>query len=135
MPNEVLNTALKYCVFEARREDGSQYTTDTLQGLVNATQNGLRVKGRTINIYEDPGFKESRICLDSAMKELAGQGLGASARKPTEIISDNKEALWESKALGEDNAQQLLDTILYLTGETTLCIPKSFRFCMLLHGS
>ncbi|XP_046374842.2 uncharacterized protein KIAA1958-like [Haliotis rufescens] len=44
-------------------------------------------------------------------------GLGSSARKKTETISmDDEERLWSSGSLGEDDPQQLVDTVLYLTG-------------------
>ncbi len=81
-------------------------------------QSGLRLKGSKINIFEDEEFEGTRRCLDSAMRELSREGLSSSSRQSTEIIShQEEEQLWSSKAFGEDSPQQLLDTILYLTGD------------------
>ncbi|XP_048240504.1 uncharacterized protein KIAA1958-like [Haliotis rufescens] len=118
MSLSTMNTAFKYFLFEARKQDGTRYTADTVHGLFTALHSGLRLKGRKdINLFEDQQFEESRTCLDALMKELSKKGLGSSARKKTETISmDDEERLWSSGSLGEDDPQQLVDAVLYLTG-------------------
>ena len=117
MDPQNINIALKYFAFEARKKDGTNYPSNSLYGLFSALQSSLNAKGGNVNIFEDDEFKEARTSLDASMKHLSKCGLGASSRKKTDVISnEEEERLWERGSLGEDNPAQLLDTVLYLTG-------------------
>ena len=112
-----LNTALKYFVFEAAKQDRSDYPSSTLYGLFGAFQSHLKSQYSKFNLFEDDEFREARAALDSVMKERSASGLGASSRKSTEIISESEEnMLCDNGVLGDDTPQKLVDTMLYLTG-------------------
>ncbi|XP_046375442.2 uncharacterized protein LOC124148406 [Haliotis rufescens] len=112
-----LNTAIKYFVFEAAKQDGTDYPSSTIYALFGAIQSHLKGMYSGLNIFEDEEFREARAALDAVMKERAAIGLGVSARKATEIITDKEEnTLWEKGVLCDDNPQKLVDSILYLTG-------------------
>ncbi|XP_041379334.1 uncharacterized protein LOC121391954 [Gigantopelta aegis] len=112
-----LNIALKYFIFEVNKQDGSDYPAVTLYGLFGTIQSYMKCRNSDSNLFEDAAFKEARAALDAVMKERSAAGLGASTRKRTEVISESEEnMLWDKGLLGDNTPQQLLDTILYLTG-------------------
>ena len=61
-------------------------------------------------------FKPFRDVLDSEMKRLRGQGLGAKKRQAEPISQKEEELLWEIELLGQHSAQALVDTMLYMSG-------------------
>ncbi|XP_071108921.1 uncharacterized protein KIAA1958-like [Haliotis cracherodii] len=115
MDKEYLNIALKYFLFETRKQNGSEYPANSVYALFAAIQSALRENGTVINLFEDDEFIEARKSLDAAMPNLSQKGLGSSSRKMTETIScDKEELLWKNGSLDEDSPRQLLDTILYI---------------------
>ncbi|XP_048242449.1 uncharacterized protein KIAA1958-like [Haliotis rufescens] len=112
-----MNMALKYFLVEARKADGSMYPSVTMHGLYTALASSLKLGGSKFNLMQDDAFADARKSLDAVMHERSSAGLGADVRKHTEAISREEEnCLWEKGCLGESNPQQLLDTIVYLTG-------------------
>ncbi|ESP01043.1 hypothetical protein LOTGIDRAFT_172875 [Lottia gigantea] len=99
MDKECLNTALKYFIFEARKQNGSEYPANSIYALYAAIQSSLRENRVVINLFEDNEFREARKCLDAAMRNLSKKGLGISNRKMTKIISsDEEDLLWKNGA-------------------------------------
>ncbi|XP_046579473.1 uncharacterized protein LOC124287048 isoform X2 [Haliotis rubra] len=117
-PAEV-NTAMKYMyfIFETRKVDVTPYLSSTLYGLFAALSSAVKMSGSRKGLFEHDEFAECRKALDAAMRERSAAGFGTSVCKHTEIISEEEgQRLWEKGILGEENPQQLLDTVLYLTG-------------------
>ncbi|KAK6175979.1 hypothetical protein SNE40_014351 [Patella caerulea] len=112
-----LNIVLKHFLFEAKKCDGGDYPSSTLYDIVAAVQSYIRYTGKSVNIFEDDDFEQTRKALDTCMKEKAAMGLGISNRQSAEIITlEEEENLWKRGVLGSDTPAVLLDTIFYLTG-------------------
>ena len=58
-----------------------------------------------IEFFKNASFKLSRDVLDSEMKRLRGQGLGAKKRQ-AEPISQEEELLWEKELLRQHSAHK-----------------------------
>ena len=71
-----------------------------------------------IDFFKNASFKPFRDVLDSEMKQLRGQGLGAKKRQaePISLEEEEEELLWERELLGQHSTQVLVDTMLYMSG-------------------
>ncbi|XP_067649103.1 uncharacterized protein [Haliotis asinina] len=78
---ENLNLALKFFLFEARKQDGGLYPSHTLYGIYASLQSAIRAKGCKVNMFEDKEFEDSRRCLDAVMRERSAEGLGAGSQQ------------------------------------------------------
>ncbi|XP_046337993.1 transcriptional regulator QRICH1-like [Haliotis rufescens] len=109
-----LNVGLKFFLFEARKTNGELYPATIVYGLFTALASALKASGSSFKLMDDDIFQDSRKALDAVMRERCR---GADCRKPTEVITrEEEDALWKKGALGDSSPQQLLDTVLYLTG-------------------
>ena len=79
-------------------------------------QRQLRRAARCINILTDACFFQVRQVLDSEMRWLCGQGLGAKLKKAEPLTNDDEDVLWQKGALGDHTPQCLLDTLIFYIG-------------------
>ena len=117
MSDEELNRTLALFVCEVRKIDGSRYPPNTLHGIVASIQHYLKGKGRAVRLFNDDKFAYLRDALDAMMKESPSSGLGLTTKQGEVITLDEEEELWGKGVLGDSNAQQLLDTMVYLFGK------------------
>ncbi|KXJ05048.1 hypothetical protein AC249_AIPGENE2047, partial [Exaiptasia diaphana] len=99
-----------------RKVDGTKYPHSSLHGIISAIQHFLKTKGRPVKLFNDEKFSYLRDALDTAMKDSASSGLGIKKKQAQVITLDEEDELWSKNVLGDDNHQQLLDTLLYLFG-------------------
>ena len=71
---------------------------------------------RCVNILTDTRFFQVRQVLDSEMRRLRGQGLGAKLKKVNPLTNDDEDVLWQKSALGDHTPQCLLDTLIFYIG-------------------
>ena len=103
-------------VLEVRNKDGEHYPPNTLYSLVMGLQRQLRGAARCVNLLTDARFFQARQVLDSEMRWLHGQGLGAKVKKAEPLTNDDEDVLWQKGALGDHTPQCLLDTLIFYIG-------------------
>ena len=79
-------------------------------------QKFINEKGIDWKLVEGVNFLELRTVLDNLMKDRAQRNIGVVRRQAEFISSNFEEKLWEKNVLGEANANQLRDTVLFLIG-------------------
>ena len=98
---------------EVKKLDGSDYPPNTVRDLVLMVylhQNSLNWK-----LLDNEEFTDLHNVLDNTMKERHMQGLGV--RKSSDIISLQSEGrMFNQGILGDENPQQLLNTVIYMIG-------------------
>ena len=100
---------------EVKRVDGKDYPPNTLRELVIMIQMFLHEKGIFWRLLEQLVFQFMRNVLDNTMKERTA--LGLEVRQSSSIISlAHEDVLFQTGALGEQNPEQLLRTIIYMLG-------------------
>ena len=114
---------LSKCVLEISKENGEFYTPNSLMQTVCGMQRHLRENGgySDLNIFSDGVYKKFCDSLGSKMKELSSNGIGVQLRKAEPFSYDEEETLWQTGALGTDESEQLLNTLLFLIGKSS-CI-------------
>ena len=112
-----LNDNLSRFVLELRKKDGNEYPPDTVYHICCSIMRYLRLECQPdIDFFKNAFLKPFRDVLDSEMKRLHGQGLGAKKRHAEPISQEEEELLWEKELLGQHSAQALVDTMLYMSG-------------------
>ena len=71
---------------------------------------------RTIDFFSDPEFRFLKSVLDSQMKELSSQGIGAKKKQAEPVSASEEELLWTKGLLGDKSPQNLLDTMVWMCG-------------------
>ena len=111
-----LSQWLSKFLVEIRRNDGKAYTGTTLHQILCGVQHHLREKTDcSIDLFSDPEFRFLKSVLDSQMKELRSQGIGAKKRAEP-VTASEEEMLWMKGLLGDKNPQTLLDTMVWMCG-------------------
>ena len=106
-----LNDNLSHFVLEIRKKDGNEYPPDTVYHICCGIMRYLSLECQPgIDFFKNVSVKPFRDVLDSKMKRLRSQGLGAKKRQ-AEPISQEEEELLE-----QHSAQALVDTMLYMSG-------------------
>ena len=107
------------CIFLAevtKVKDGSEYPGKTLYQLVVSIQKHLNINGKKWKLIENSEFGELRNVLDNLMKERALKNVGTTKRQAEMISFDVENKLWSEGVLGEENPDQLRNTVLFLIG-------------------
>ena len=111
MTETELNDNLSHFVLEIRKTDGNEYPPDTVYHICCGIMRYLHLECQPgIDFFKNASVKPFRDVLDSEMKRLRSQGLGAKKRQ-AEPISQEEEELLE-----QHSAQALVDTMLYMSG-------------------
>ncbi len=71
MPDGDLIFGLVRFIHEVRKQDGSEYPSETLYALIMNIQGYLHTIGREVKLLEDKMFSGVRNTLDNKMKDLA----------------------------------------------------------------
>lgn len=111
-----LNETLALFICEVRKTDGTKYPYNSLHGIVAAIQHFLKTKGKIVKFFNGNAFSYLRSRLDALMKESASEDACINKKQPEPITLAEEETLWATKILGDENPQQLLDTLIYLFG-------------------
>ena len=116
MTNDEMNRWLSLFILEARREDGSVYSPETLYQLSCGLLRVIRELRPHINILKDAEFAPFQKALDSEMKRLRSLGVGVKKKQAEPISLNEEQTLWDRGLLGAHSPQSLLDTMVYLCG-------------------
>ena len=106
----------KFIAEVTKVKDGSDYPGKTLYQMCIAIQNHLHQKGLKWKLVESEMFSNLRTVLDNVMKERAALNIGMVRRQANVISLEFESKLWEQGVLGEQNPDQLRDTVLFLLG-------------------
>ena len=103
--------AMSRFIREVKKVDNSDFPPNSLREIVIVIQMHLHQKGVYWKLLDDSEFVGLRNILDNTMKERTAQGLGV--RKSCDIISlEHEDKMFKCGALGEENPEQLLRTII-----------------------
>lgn len=114
MTKKEFNDRLSSFVTELKTFKGSNYKPNTLYEIIVSIQHHLRTNGKFNSLLYDADFSDLRVVLDAKMKELSKFGLGINKKQAHIITEEQENILWERNTLGSANAQQLLDTMVFL---------------------
>ena len=104
-------------VFEVKKQDGTEYPANSLHGLVCAIQRYLKSQcGKNFRFFNDDFFSKLRTSLDTVMKERSAAGIGVHSKRAEVATLDEEDQLWSKNILGDGNAKQLVETLVYLFG-------------------
>ena len=102
-------------VREVKKVDDSDFPPATLREIVIMIQMYLHENSVNWKLLDDEVFPILRNVLDNTMKERTAVGLGV--RQSSSVISmAHEQILFRKNVFGEENPQQLLDTVIYLLG-------------------
>ena len=100
---------------EVKRVDNKDYPPATLREIVIMLQMFMQENGINWKLLDGEQFPVLRNVLDNTMKERTAEGLGS--RQSSAIIAMKDEnTMFNMGVLGDENAQQLLDTVIYMLG-------------------
>ena len=92
------------------------YPAKTLYQLIVAIQMHLNVNKIAWKLIDGAAFENVKIVLDNVMKQRTELNVG-TVKKQAELITYAQEnILWKEGHLGEQNPDQLRETVLYLLG-------------------
>ena len=114
---EKANLCYALCRFitEIKKVDNSEYPPNTIREIIIMVQMHLQQNGVYWKLLDDVEFFKLRNIVDNTMKERHAQGLGV--RKSCNIISmTDEDRMFQCKALGDENPQMLLRTVIYMMG-------------------
>ena len=82
-------------MLEVRNKDGEHYPPNTLYSLVIGLQRQIHGAARCVNLLTNARFFQVRQVLDSEMRQLRGQSLGAKVKKAEPLTNDDEDVLWQ----------------------------------------
>jgi hypothetical protein len=113
-----LDYVLSFFILEVRNEKGERYKSNTLKGMIAMIQHYYNTSlQKGWSIFLDQAFQRCRNSLDLAMKESRESGCDRIKRRAEVLDKQREETLWEKRCLGDDTAQKLVHTLIYLFGK------------------
>ena len=109
---KLLSRTLTQFFCEIRKNDGTEYRSDSLNVFFAAMNRHLIGKEHDINLYKNPEFHGLREVVNGKIKELRRKET-APSKQASAITQDMDCLLYEQRKLGRTNPQQLLDTLMY----------------------
>lgn len=117
----LLNYWLSRFVVEVRREDGQQYPPTTISNLLAGLYRECRKYDRNCPNFmnrKDPMFKELSGALQVRYRELREAGVGAVVKHAAVVSSEEEDALWVSKVIGDHAPLALQRAVFFYVGKT-----------------
>ncbi len=111
------NLAPCLCVFltEVRHVDGTEYPAKTLYSIIVMLQMHFDKMGKLWKLIDGAEFVKVKHTLDNLMKERSRSETGESASAdPISLEAEDK--MWKLGVLGDQNPDQLRDTVMFLIG-------------------
>ena len=103
------------CEVKKSKEEGD-YPGHTLYEMTCCIQTYLKKKGITWKLVHADDFPRFQCVLDRVMQECVAQCIGTTCKRVEVISMEYESKLWEHNVLGEDSADKLRNTTLYLIG-------------------
>ena len=112
--NDLCYTLIRF-IREVRKLDNTEFPPNTLREIIVMLQMDLQQKGVYWKLLDGEKFSDLWNVVDNTMKERHAMGLGV--RQPSSIISlAHEDKMFLCRALGEENPEQLLRTVIYMLG-------------------
>ena len=125
---ESSNFALSCFITEVKKLDGSDFHGKTLYEILLCIQFHLEKNGYTWKLLNDGMFCEVKFTLDNMMKLRTSQGVGLKVKKAKFMSHSEEDYLWNMGYLGVDNADKLLNTMVFILGKGFgLCAGKEHQ--------
>ena len=105
----------KFIAEVVKVKDGSDYPGCTLYQMCVVIQKYLFSNGLKWKLIEGD-FDRLRNVLDNIMKDRAARCIGTVVKRAQFLSVEKENEMWEKGILGEDNPNQLRDTVLFLLG-------------------
>ena len=106
----------RFIVEVKKSKENEDFPGRTLYQMSVALQNHLKKKGLNWKLVHGDGFVNFNRVLDKVMQERAALSIG-TVRRQAEVISlEFENQLWNTNILGEDTADKLRSTVLYILG-------------------
>jgi len=112
MDDDELNFWLSRFIREVRKQNGDPYNVWTLKSISKALQSNLILKGKNAKILTDVKYAVFKRSFDAEIKRLRDMTVWSHG-----ITAEEEEYLWVTEALGSQDPQTLLTTIVYLNGK------------------
>ena len=110
-----LSFALSRFITEVKKLDNTDYPPNTIRELVIMIQMHLHQNGVYWKLLDGECFQSLRNVLDNLMKQRTAMGLGV--RQSSSIITlDHENRMFECGALGKNDPETLLRTVIYMLG-------------------
>ena len=90
------------------------YPGTTLYQMIVSIQKNLSVNKIYWQLIEGKEFKELKVVLDNVMKEHAALNVEVVKKQASVITYEMENHLWQNGFLGEENPDQLCNTVLFL---------------------
>ena len=103
-------------ILEIRRQDGKEYPPNTLYSIACGILRHVRNYAPQVNFFTQVQFTGFRKTLDSEMKRLTAAGVGVKKKKAEPLSLKDEDELWQQGLLGNQDAQTLVDTIIFMCG-------------------
>lgn len=116
MTKEEVCFAFSRFISEVKKQNGEEFSADTVYSIVNTLQIVLEMQGRPYQLLQDPSFFQLRKTLDKVMRVRSKQCICDANENADVLTEEEEDLLWNSGVLGTSNPKQLLDTILFLNG-------------------
>ena len=119
LTKENLNHSLCSFIPDVTKQRGEgPYPGHTLYQMIVAIQMHLNVNKLPWKLLEagDSAFSDVRVVLDNVMKERTAMNVGVTKHQASVIMFEMENRLWESGVLGEENPEQLRNTVLFMPG-------------------
>ena len=111
---DVKQRASALFILEVRKQDGSVFPLASLHHITAGLMRHLRWNGRLqVDLFRDCDFHDFRASLDTGMKRLQREGIGAKKRQAEVLTEANEELMWSKGLLGNATPQSLLDTVVF----------------------
>ena len=101
-------------ILEIRRQDGKEYPPNTLYSIACGILRHVRNYAPQVNFFTQVQFTGFRKTLDSEMKRLTAAGVGVKKKKAEPLSLKDEDELWQQGLLGNQDAQTLVDTIIFV---------------------
>ena len=117
LEKENLQHALCHFIPEVTKVRGEDpYPGSTLYQMIVSIQKYLSVNKIHWQLIEGKEFEDLKVVLDNVMKERAALNIGITKKQASVITYEMENHLWQEGFLGEQNPDQLRNTVLFLIG-------------------
>ena len=112
MSNSELRHWLTLFILKVRKQDGSVFPLASLHHITAGLMRHLTWNGRPqVDLFRDCDFHDFGASLNTDMKRLQQEGVGAKKRQAQVLTEANEKLMWSKGLLGDATPQSLLDTV------------------------
>ena len=99
-------------ILEVRKQDSSVFPLASLHHITAGLMRHLTWNGRPqVDLFRDCDFHDFGASLNTDMKRLQQEGVGAKKRQAQVLTEANEKLMWSKGLLGDATPQSLLDTV------------------------